>query len=83
MLMSMMRKSKVKSLNLITDNTEIAVKTKTMNNEIVSLSSQSSLKEDYIGDAEDSLRLNKQAVQIMFYKDAIEQNKRELIGRFE
>lgn len=84
MLMSIMRRSKIKSENLIDNpNAQLAVQTKTLNNEIVSLSSQTSLKDEYIGDVEDSLRLNKQATYILYRAQAAEQGRSALISRFE
>lgn len=65
--MSMLRRSKIRSEGLLADpSSEATVQTKTLNNEIVSLSSQTSLKEEYIGDVEESLKLNKQATNILF-----------------
>lgn len=80
--MSIMRRSKIKSENIISESHEITVQTKNLNNEIVSLSSQTSLKDEYIGDVEDSLRLNKQAVNILYTARALEQGRHALAQRF-
>jgi hypothetical protein len=75
--MSMLRRSKIRSENVLSDpNNEITVQTKTLNNEIVSLSSQTCLKEEYIGDVESSLKLNKEAANILFRSQVDVQNKR-------
>ena len=83
MFMSMLRRSKIRSEGLLNDPmNEITVQTKTLNNEIVSLSSQTSLKGEYIGDVEESLKLNKQAANIMFCRQAKEQGRDDLLERF-
>lgn len=82
--MSMLRRSKIRSEGALDDPAnEITVQTKNLNNEIVSLSSQTSLKEEYIGDVEESLKLNKQAANIMFYEQAKRLGRDELLHRFD
>jgi hypothetical protein len=60
-----MRESKIKSSIAMTIS-KLTTKTKTLSNEITMLSNESEIKESYIADVENSLRLNKQAANIMF-----------------
>jgi hypothetical protein len=62
---------------------KLGTMTRTLNTEITLLSTEAEAKESYIADVENSLRLNKQASNIMFAEQIMHvKGQGKLLGRF-